>query len=91
MLSLRPEHRTTEQLYATLRQMQTAVSAFAEFPLRMQKLLVKRGWFERYENAELNHDLNENYWFGNHAILLVCNNMFLVVCNKFLLKSRIQS
>ena len=47
ILSLDPPERTSEQLHTALVALQQTVDAFSEFPINMQKSLVKRGWYEQ--------------------------------------------
>ena len=46
ILCEQPHSRTEEQLHTALVGLQSAVPAFAEFPVGMQKALVKVAWYE---------------------------------------------
>ena len=47
ILSIEPELRTQEQCHVALVSMNQAVTAFSEFPIKMQKSLTKVGWYEQ--------------------------------------------
>lgn len=44
---MEPERRTEEQLKVALLALNQAVEAFSEFPITMQKSLVRVGWYEQ--------------------------------------------
>ncbi|XP_070552935.1 cyclic nucleotide-binding domain-containing protein 2-like isoform X3 [Ptychodera flava] len=53
ILSMPPEERTEEQKKIALLSLKSAVEAFAEFPIRMQRSLVSVGWYESYEASRV--------------------------------------
>ncbi|XP_067661264.1 cyclic nucleotide-binding domain-containing protein 2-like [Haliotis asinina] len=49
ILCMNPADRTEEQLHIAQLSLDQAVDAFNEFPIKMQKSLVKAGWYEQFE------------------------------------------
>ena len=47
VLRMEPSERTEELLRPALLNLQQAVGAFGEFPIKLQQSLVKVGWYER--------------------------------------------
>ena len=47
ILSLDPSERTEDQLHIALLALNAAVEAFSEFPITMQRSLVRVGWYEQ--------------------------------------------
>ncbi|KAK3100723.1 hypothetical protein FSP39_024272 [Pinctada imbricata] len=53
ILSLDPEERTEGQHKVALIALNQAVEAFSEFPIKMQKSLVRVGWYEQFEDKRV--------------------------------------
>ncbi len=47
MLTLAAEERSADQLHVALVALQQAVEAFSDYPVSMQRSLVKRGFYEQ--------------------------------------------
>ena len=45
ILRMNPDLRTEEQVHIVLASLNTAVQAFSEFPINMQKSLARVGWY----------------------------------------------
>ena len=46
ILLMEPAERNEEQRHTVLLALQRSIDAFGEFPIRMQKSLVRTGWYE---------------------------------------------
>nr|XP_022321378.1 cyclic nucleotide-binding domain-containing protein 2-like isoform X2 [Crassostrea virginica] len=66
ILSMEPERRTEEQLKVALLALNQAVEAFSEFPITMQKSLVRVGWYEHFEDKRViirQGHMADNFYF----------------------------
>ncbi|XP_052077496.1 cyclic nucleotide-binding domain-containing protein 2-like isoform X3 [Mytilus californianus] len=53
VLSMDPDERTEDQLKIALLALNQAVNAFSEFPITMQRSLVRVGWYEHFEDKRV--------------------------------------
>ncbi|XP_048775168.2 cyclic nucleotide-binding domain-containing protein 2-like isoform X2 [Ostrea edulis] len=66
ILSMEPERRTEEQLKVALLALNQGVEAFSEFPITMQKSLVRVGWYEHFEDKRViirQGHMADNFYF----------------------------
>ncbi|XP_062585589.1 cyclic nucleotide-binding domain-containing protein 2-like isoform X1 [Saccostrea cucullata] len=66
ILSMEPERRTEEQMKVALLALNQAVEAFSEFPITMQKSLVRVGWYEHFEDKRViirQGHMADNFYF----------------------------
>ncbi|XP_031572593.1 cyclic nucleotide-binding domain-containing protein 2-like [Actinia tenebrosa] len=80
ILSMLPGTRTEEQIQAALVGLKTAVAAFGEYPLKMQRRLVNVGWYESFEAKRViirQGHRAENFYFilsGTALVTLLVND-----------------
>ncbi|XP_067661280.1 cyclic nucleotide-binding domain-containing protein 2-like [Haliotis asinina] len=66
ILSMDPGDRSEEQLHLALASLKQAVDAFGEFPIKMQRSLVRVGWYEHFERKRViirQGHVAENFYF----------------------------
>ncbi|XP_071089026.1 uncharacterized protein [Haliotis cracherodii] len=74
ILSIDPGDRTEEQLHLALASLKQAVDAFGEFPIKMQRSLVRVGWYEHFERKRViirQGHVAENFYFILSGIAVV--------------------
>ncbi|KAK2146642.1 hypothetical protein LSH36_592g00048 [Paralvinella palmiformis] len=66
ILSLDPSDRTEDQFHIALLALNAAVDAFSEFPITMQRSLVRVGWYEHFEAKRIiirQGHMADNFYF----------------------------